>query len=244
MSQKELKDFILSRITLNKKYWEPKIEKFFNENPEVTRDSFDGFFGKWSHLNRSHRGMWGQMYKRGAGELLPQEKINLAQEEVFMALDELELIEFQAEMARFADLFRSKAVEAFNKNDRYTCAIYYTLLMIALNKELKDTLAVDVLKDFLDPPYIKWFLMVRVFAPSSKVTIELSLDESQKKEVVDAIFDRASHNGFGRCIAYLDFSMVENNNLPFATKSQCITFFDFIGICKDQERWPDIRKIW
>ena len=152
-------------------------------------------------------------------------------DEVNGAFDELELIEFQAEMARFADQFRIKAVEAFNKNDRYTCAIFYTLYAIALNKELK----------YLE---VKYFLLDKVFIPSSKVTPELSLSESQKKEVVDLIFNRSSrYTGFGWYVASLDLSLVENENLPFATDSTCISFFDFIGICKNPAIWPDIRNI-
>ena len=232
MTHKELKDFILSRITLYKEYWKPKIESLFNENTDITRESFEDFFEKCSNDNcRSSGSIWSDIEDRSSGDKMRKEDIAFAANEVEQAFDELELIDFQAEMARFADLFRIKAVEAFNKNDRYTCAIYYTLYAIALNKELKNI-------------YTKWFLMERVFAPSLKVTTELSLDESQKKDVVDSIFDRASYDGFGRCIASLDFSMVENSNLPFETSSRSISFFDFIGICKKRDIWSDIRNIW
>ena len=231
MTHEELKEFILSRMT-DKETWAPKIETFFKEHTDVTRESFEEFFEKCRNDNRRSGGsIWSQMIDRARGTVIRLEDIAHAAYEVDSAFDELELIEFQSEMAQSADLFRIKAVEAFNENDRYTCAIYYTLYAIALNKELKDI-------------YIKHFLMERVFTPSLKVSDEISLDESQKKDVVDSIFDRSSYDGFGRCIAPLDFSMVENSNLPFETSSHSISFFDFIGICKKRDIWPDIRKIW
>jgi len=232
MTQEELKDFILSRITLNKEYWKPRLEKLFQENPNVTREVVADFFEKSIEDIRNEPGsVWTLIYKRGAGELIRIEEAAHAAYEVELAFDEMELSEFLAEMSKYADQFRSKAIEAFNSNDRYTCAIYYTLYAISLNKELKDI-------------YIKRFLMERVFIPLSKITPEITLEESQKKDVVNSIFDRSSVNGFGRRIASLDFRLVENDNLPFKTESRCFTFFDFIGACKDVARWPDIRKIW
>ncbi len=239
MTQEELKDLIFSRITLNKEYWKPKIDAFFKENPIVTRESFDGFFEKWRKINNSNSSSpWVIINKRSQGIIISREDFADTVYQVDLAFDELELIEFQSEMNRFVDQFRIKAVEAFKKNDRYTCGIYYTLYAIASNKELK-TINKEELKDI----NIKRFIMERVLAPSLIVTSEITLVESQKKDIVDSVFDRSSFFGFGRLIAPLDFSMVENNNLPFETNSNSITFFDFIGICKEQEFFPDIRNI-
>ena len=232
MNQKELKEFILSRITQNPDFWRPQIDELFKKNTEVTHETFAKFFEEWMKNKHSERhSVWMEVRMRSLGKTVSMEDTVCARDQVDEAFDELELIEFQAEMAKFADQFRAKAVEAFNKNDRYTCAIFYTLYAIALNKDLKHL-------------YVKEFLLEKVFSPSSVVTPELSLDETQKKEVVDLIFTRASrYSGFGWYIASLDLSMVENENLPFETDSTCITFFDFIGICNKPELLPDIRNI-
>ena len=233
MNQSELKEFILSRITQDQDFWRPEVDRLFERDTEVTREKCARFFEKWMDNKRgqSKRSPWMELRKQSLGETVSIENASNAAEQVDGAFDELELIEFQAEMARFADQFRIKAVEAFNKNNRYTCAIFYTLYAIALNKELK----------YLE---VKYFLLDKVFIPSSEVTPELSLSESQKKEVVDLIFNRSSrYTGFGWYVASLDLSLVENENLPFETDSTCISFFDFIGLCKNPDRWPDIRSI-
>lgn len=232
MNQNELKDFILSRITIDQAYWRPRIEGLFEKDTAVTREKCAQFFEQWFENKRNHsKSPWAEMREISIGASVRMENAANVADEVNGAFDELELIEFQAEMARFADQFRIKAVEAFNKNDRYTCAIFYTLYAIALNKELK----------YLE---VKYFLLDKVFIPSSEVTPELSLSESQKKEVVDLIFNRSSrYTGFGWYVASLDLSLVENENLPFETDSTGISFFDFIGICKNPDTWPNIRNI-
>jgi len=138
---------------------------------------------------------------------------------------------FRTEIAQYAESFLKMAQRAFNENDRYTCAIYYTLYAVALNK------------DRIDDEMIVDFLMERVFCPSSRVSTELSLDEAQKKAVVDSIFDR-SPNGFRHAISSFDFSQVENNNLPFnELKNYYFSFYDFIGTCINENLIPDIRHI-
>ena len=231
MNQNELKEFILSRITQKPDFWRPKIDELFEKNAEVTREQCEKFFEEWIENKRNdHHSPWGKIRMKSLGQTVSIEDASYVREQVNGAFDELELIEFQAEMAKFAEQFRIKAVEAFNKNDRYTCAIFYTLYAIAMNKELKHL-------------EIKRFLLQRVFSPSSEVTPELSLDESQKKEVVDLIFNRSSrYSGLGWYLTSLDFSLVENGNLPFETDSTGVTFFDFIGICRNPEIWPDIRN--
>ena len=233
MNQSELKEFILSRITQDRVFWQPIIDRLFEKDTEITREKCARFFKKWmdnKHV-QSKKSPWVELREQSLKKTVSIENASHAAEQVDGAFDELELIEFQAEMARFADQFRINAVEAFNKNHRYTCAIFYTLYAIALNKELKHI-------------HVKYFLLENVFSPSSEVTSELSLSESQKKEVVDSIFNRSSrYSGFGWYVASLDLSLVENENLPFETDSTDITFFDFIGICEHPEIWPDIRSI-
>ena len=232
MNQEKTKEVILSRITINKEYWRLRIEELFEKEPEVTREKWEQFFKEWAEKKRNNqRRSWiHDLRDVSIGRTVRMEDAADVANEIQLAFDELELADFQAEMALFADQFRINAVEAFNKNDRYTCAIFYTLYAIAMNQVLGDI-------------YIKYFLLEKVFAPSSEVSPELSLDELQKKDVVDLIFDRSSSiSGFGWHIASLDFSLVENENLPFETNSHGITFFDFIGICKRPDIWPDIRN--
>ena len=233
MTREELKEFFLSRISKDKDYWQPRIDSFFQETPDITRESFHNFFWKYIEENRKRPGtIWGQMMSIAYGETLRSEDIADVAQEVDIAFDELELMELQSEMAVFVDQFRMRAIEAFNKNDRYTCAIYYTLYAIAMNKDLKDDL------------YIKSFLMERIFTPSTKVTLDISLNDSQKKEVVDSIFKRSYKAGFGYYLQTLDLSLVECDNLPFETTNKHgMFFFDFIGICKRENIWPDIRTI-
>lgn len=228
MTHEELRDFILSRISLNQSYWTPRIDTLFEKNSVITRDTFKRFFAEESN-NMRDGSIWAHMMRRSVGEEVSLEDIGQAGYEVDMAFDDLEMSVFQLEMAQYADQFRIKAIEAFNKNERYLCAIYYTLYAISLNKNLKDI-------------FIKTFLMEQVFAPSLTVTAELSLDEAQQKEVVDCIFNRSSI-AFGGCINSLDFSMVENKNIPFNVSGTSYSFFDFIGICKSPNVWPDIRKM-
>ena len=167
--------------------------------------------------------VWNDIRKRGNGKQLRKE--DEEQKKI-----EAEVTSFAEELASFADVYLKKAKDAFMNNDRYTCAIFYILYAIALNKDKLDI-------------FIKEFLEDVVFIPEGKVSRELSLDDNQKKALVDSIFDR-SYYGFGHSIASFDFSPVENANLPFEAGSQCITFFDFIGICKQVDRWPDIRAIY
>ena len=168
--------------------------------------------------------VWSDIQKRSAGE------VNRKEDEVQMKI-EAKLASFRDELAPFTDLFLEKAKEAFKKNDRYTCAIFYTLYAIALNTDkIDDEDIVDFLKD-------------RVFIPEGKISADLHLDDAQKKDLVEKIFDRSFY-GFGHSIASLDFSQMENEHLPFETKTKSITFFDFIGICKQVKYWPDIRVIW
>lgn len=248
MTQKELKDFILSRITLNKVFWKPKIEDFFKETPNVTREMMDAFFE--DHLNKLrenaeifHKDYFEKRsndlrsdyeYKRYDDArrkegLIPLEEAASARNEVEMALDEIELTEFQAEMASFEKQFLEKATDALEKNDRYACAIFYTLYAVAKNKELKDI-------------HIKRFLMERVFTPSPIVTTELSLDESQQKEVVDCIFDMSYYNSFGTILLSLDLSQVERKSFPFKPFGQDFSFFDFILICKMKDIIPVVKE--
>ena len=248
MTQEELKESILSSITLNKVFWKPKIEVFFKVTPNVTRETMDAFFEENLKNLRKEAEIFHKKYfekrsndlrsdyeyeryddaRRKEG-LIPLEEVASAQEEVEMAFDEKELTEFQAEMASFADQFLEKAKVAFNKNDRYACAIFYTLYAVALNKELKDI-------------HIKRFLMARVFTPSPKVTTELSLDESQQKEVVDCIFDMSCYNSFGTILLSLDLSQVERKNFPFNSFGQDFSFFDFILICKMKDIIPVVKE--
>ncbi|MBO4656562.1 MAG: hypothetical protein J5639_02195 [Bacteroidales bacterium] len=130
------------------------------------------------------------------------------------------------------DQFLIKAKEAFLENDRYTCAIFYTLYALALNKDILDIFFKDFLKD-------------NVFIPDGNVSPDLTLDDSQKKNLVDSIFDRSY--GFGHMIVNnkpsFDFSAIEFVNFPFETTSKSISFFDFIGKCKQVDCCPDIRDI-
>lgn len=248
MTQEELKDFILSRIKLNEVFWKPKIEDFFKVTPNVTRETMDAFFEESLQNLRKEAEIFDKKYfekrsnhlrsdyeyeryddaRRKEG-LIPLEEAASARYEVEMAFDEIELTEFQAEMASFADQFRKKAEVAFNNNDRYACAIFYTLYAVALNKELKDI-------------YIKRFLMARVFTPSPKVTTELSLDESQQKEVVDCILDMSRYDSIGPILLSLDLSQVERNNFPFKPCGQDFSFFDFILICKMKDIIPVVKE--
>ena len=248
MTQEELKDFILSRIKLNGVFWKPKIEDCFKVTPNVTRETMDAFFEENLKNLRKEAEIFHKKYfekrsndlrsdyeyeryddaRRKEG-LIPLEEAASARYEVEMAFDEIELTEFQAEMASFADQFREKAKDALEKNDRYACAIFYTLYAVALNKELKDI-------------YIKRFLMARVFTPSPKVTTELSLDESQQKEVVDCIFDMSRYNSIGPILLSLDLSQVERNNFPFQSCGQDFSFFDFILICKMKDIIPVVKE--
>jgi len=140
-----------------------------------------------------------------------------------------ELNAFLAELKNYSGSFLDKAIDAFSNNDRYTCAIFYTLWAISLNSKLEDIV-------------IKEYLSRNVFAPSNCVTIDLSLDENQKKDVVDSAFDRSIYV-FGGILSSLDLSLSEDEHLPFNTRNRDISFFDFIGICKKQDIWPDIRQI-
>ena len=111
MTLKELKAFILSRITLNKDFWEPKIEAFFKDNPTVTREFIDAFFNECIGTVRKEGAVFLEEYikkrnlsldeylsdvetelydnaRRKKG-LIPLEEVVLAREEVETALDEI-----------------------------------------------------------------------------------------------------------------------------------------------------------
>lgn len=111
MTQEELKVFILSRITLNKEFWEPRIEAFFKENTVVTREKTDAFFKEWLGIVRKDSSVFLEEYlktrniasevflsdvetrifdnaRRKKG-LIPLEEVALAKEEVDTAFDEL-----------------------------------------------------------------------------------------------------------------------------------------------------------
>ena len=145
--------------------------------------------------------------------------------------EQIELSVFMDEMAKHGYQFRDKAKEAFWSNDRYSCALYYTLYTIAKN----DGWVKDI--------GIKRFLMDRVFVPERKITADISLDETQKKAFVESVYDRSSPEGFGRIIKTLDFRQVENGNLPFFIANDEISFFDWIGICLNIEQYPVISEV-
>lgn len=170
--------------------------------------------------------IWGDMLDKGLGEQIKKE------DEVILK-EEADLNELRERLVVHMNLFLKKAKEAFNENDRYTCAIFYSLFAIAVNKD-----KIDI--------FIRDFLVKSVFVPDGKVTAKLSLDENQKKELVDSIFNRSSYDGLGHSfiLQSFDFSSIEFANLPFETTSKDISFFDFIGICKQVERWPDIHTIF
>ena len=117
MNQEELKDFILSKITLNKEFWSPKIEAFFKENPNITRKSMYAFFEESiGIMRRETRVLQDAFFKKEFGEnylrdtaievltsdlearlfdnyrrkngLIPIEEVALAREEVDIALYE------------------------------------------------------------------------------------------------------------------------------------------------------------
>ena len=111
MKQEELKAFILSKITINKVFWEPKIEAFFKENSTVTRELIDSFFNEWIGTVREESSAFLQEYikrrsiaieeylsdvemklfdkaRRKKG-LIPLEEVVLARDEVETALDEI-----------------------------------------------------------------------------------------------------------------------------------------------------------
>ena len=145
--------------------------------------------------------------------------------------EKVELAAFTDEMERLATQFRDKAKRAYWDNDRYSCAVYYTLNAIALNGGNIDDIGV------------MRYLMKNVFIPESKVTADLSLDESQKKQITESVFDRSSE-GFGHMIQSLDFRQVEDGNLPFPFVSIVhVTFFDWIGICLDEKKYPILSEI-
>ncbi|MBQ3882212.1 MAG: hypothetical protein II730_06895, partial [Bacteroidales bacterium] len=158
--------------------------------------------------------------RRSNGSLTPKEEAEQA-----------ELSTFMDEMAGYATQFLSNAKKAFWDNDRYSCAVYYTLLAIAKNQE--------EVKDI----EIKRFLMENVFFKDSKVTADLSLDESQKKKVSEAVFDRSSNRSLGYLIRSLDFRQVEKGHLPFFISLDDVTFFDWIGICLNKVDYPDLFMI-
>ena len=118
MTQEELKAYILSSITRNKDFWEPKIEAFFKENPDVTRETMDAFFGAWVDTMRRESDVFRtNYYKNKFGDnylediplevllsdnetrlfdfsrrqqgLIPLEEVSLAWEEVATAFDKL-----------------------------------------------------------------------------------------------------------------------------------------------------------
>lgn len=169
--------------------------------------------------------VWTDIQKRSAGEKIRKE------DEAQMIID-AEVASFVKELASYADEYLKKAKDAFMNNDRYTCAIFYTLYAIALNKD-----KVDI--------FFKEYLEGTVFIPDGIVSAELTLDENQKKELVDSIFKRSSGLGYSLIRLSFDFSAIEFVNFPFETtsRSKGFSFFDFIGICKDVERYPDIRAI-
>lgn len=167
--------------------------------------------------------IWADIHRRSNGEQLRKE------DEVQKKI-EAEVTSFADELASYADVYLKKAKDAFLNNDRYTCAIFYTLYAIALNQE-----KIDI--------FFKEFLEGIVFIPEGKVSAELTLAENQKLELVDSIFNRSSGLGHSFIRLSFDFSAIEFSNIPFETTSKSCSFFDFIGICKQVDRWPDIRAI-
>jgi hypothetical protein len=146
--------------------------------------------------------------------------------------DKVELAAFMDEMERLANQFKDKAKEAYWSNDRYTCALYYILHTIALNKKWVDDISIER------------FLMDRVFTPERKVCADLSIDDAQKKAFVESVYDRSSIEGFGKIIKSLDFRQVEDGNLPFVFVSlDHVTFFDWIGICLDEKTYPNLTEV-
>lgn len=111
MTQEELKSYTLSKITLNKKFWEPKIETLFKENPIVTRESISGFFNEWLEFQRKENNAFLEEYTKTRNitpeefiyevetkiyanalrknGLIPLEDVTLARDEVEMALDQI-----------------------------------------------------------------------------------------------------------------------------------------------------------
>ena len=145
--------------------------------------------------------------------------------------EKVELGAFIDEMERCATQFRDKAKSAYWDNDRYSCAVYYTLNAIALNGGNIDDIGV------------MRYLMKNVFILESKVTADLSLNESQKKQITESVFDR-SPEGFGHMIQSLDFRQVEDGNLPFPFVSiDHVTFFNWIGICLDEKSYPVLLDV-
>ena len=145
--------------------------------------------------------------------------------------EKVELAAFTDEMERHAAQFRDKTKRAYWDNDRYSCAIYYTLNAIALNGGNIDDIG------------IMRYLMKNVFIPESKVSADLSLNESQKKQITESIFDR-SPEGFGHMIQSLDFRQVEDGNLPFLFISiDHVSFFNWIGICLDEKKYPILSEV-
>jgi hypothetical protein len=145
--------------------------------------------------------------------------------------EKVELGAFIDEMERCATQFRDKAKRAYWDNDRYSCAVYYTLNAIALNGGNIDD--IEVMR----------YLMKNVFILESKVTADLSLNESQKKQITESVFDR-SPEGFGHMIQSLDFRQVEDGNLPFPFVSiDHVTFFNWIGICLDEKSYPVLLDV-
>ena len=145
--------------------------------------------------------------------------------------ENVELAAFTDEMERLATQFRDKAKRAYWDNDRYSCAVYYTLYAIALNGGNIDDIGV------------MRYLKKNAFIPESKVTAGLSLNESQKKQITESVFDRSSE-GFGHMIQSLDFRQVEDSNLPFPFVSiDHVTFFYWIGICLDEKSYPVLLDV-
>ena len=145
--------------------------------------------------------------------------------------EKVELAAFMDEMEKLASQFREKAKKAYWDNDRYSCAVYYALNAIALNGNNVDDIG------------IMRYLMKNVFIPETKVTADLTLDESQKKQIAESVFDRSSE-GLGHMIQSLDFRQVEDGNLPFPfVFIDHVTFFDWIGICLDEKNYPILSEI-
>lgn len=145
--------------------------------------------------------------------------------------EKVELSAFMDQMAKHGYQFRDKAKSAYWDNDRYSCAVYYALYAIAINADNVDDIG------------IMRYLMKNVFIPESKVTADLSLDESQKKQIAESVFDR-SPEGFGHLIQPLIFREVEDGNLPFPFVSiDHVMFFDWIGICLDEKKYPVLTEL-
>lgn len=144
--------------------------------------------------------------------------------------EKVELAAFLDEMEKLADQFKEKAKKSYRENDRYSCAVYYTLYAIALNRKHIDDIGVVR------------YLRNNVFL-SGAITANLTLDESQKKQVAESVFDQ-SPEGLGHILQSLNFREVEDEHLPFLFISlKHVSFFDWIGICLDEKNYPDLFEI-